>query len=40
MPEESPRLFGLEKTNRDFSKKESWGKNNLTRLSLPPCVAI
>lgn len=27
MPEESPRLFGLDKTNRDFSKKTSWGKN-------------
>jgi hypothetical protein len=27
MPEGSPRLFGLEKTNRDFTKKESWGKN-------------
>ena len=27
MPKESPQLFGLEKTNRDFSKKESWGKN-------------
>jgi len=27
MPEELPRLFGLEKTNRDFSKKTSWGKN-------------
>lgn len=27
MPEELPRLFGLDKTNRDFSKKTSWGKN-------------
>ena len=27
MSEELPRLFGLEKTNRDFTKKESWGKN-------------
>ncbi len=27
MPEELPRLFGLNKTNRDFSKKTSWGKN-------------
>ncbi len=27
MPEKSPRLFGLNKTNRDFSKKKSWGKN-------------
>lgn len=27
MSEESPSLFGLVKTNRDFSKKESWGKN-------------
>lgn len=27
MPKESPRLFGLDKTNRDFSKKTSWGKN-------------
>ena len=24
---ESPSLFGLSKTNRDFSRKESWGKN-------------
>lgn len=24
---DSPRLFGLTKTNRDFTKKESWGKN-------------
>ncbi|MBE8233643.1 MAG: HindVP family restriction endonuclease, partial [Endozoicomonadaceae bacterium] len=24
---ESPSLFGLSKTNRDFSKKDSWGKN-------------
>jgi len=24
---ETPSLFGLSKTNRDFSKKESWGKN-------------
>jgi hypothetical protein len=22
-----PRLFGIEHSNRDFSKKESWGKN-------------
>ncbi len=27
MPEELPRLFGLNKTNRDFRKKASWGKN-------------
>jgi len=27
MLEKSPRLFGLNKTNRDFSKKTSWGKN-------------
>lgn len=27
MPEEPPRLFGLNKTNRNFGKKESWGKN-------------
>lgn len=27
MSKELPRLFGLLKTNRDFSKKESWGKN-------------
>lgn len=27
MSEELPRLFGLDKTNRDFSKKTSWGKN-------------
>jgi hypothetical protein len=27
MPEELPRLFGLNKTNRNFSKKTSWGKN-------------
>ncbi|MCK5356052.1 MAG: HindVP family restriction endonuclease, partial [Methyloprofundus sp.] len=27
MSKESPGLFGLSKTNRDFSKKESWGKN-------------
>ena len=27
MADESPGLFGLSKTNRDFSKKESWGKN-------------
>lgn len=27
MPKELPKLFGLEKTNRDFSKKTSWGKN-------------
>lgn len=27
MSEELPRLFGLKKTNRDFSKKTSWGKN-------------
>ncbi|MDQ6961476.1 MAG: hypothetical protein Q9M28_02945 [Mariprofundaceae bacterium] len=25
--EEEPRLFGLSKTNRCFSKKEDWGKN-------------
>ena len=24
---DTPSLFGLSKTNRDFSKKESWGKN-------------
>lgn len=27
MSKNSPRLFGLNKTNRDFRKKESWGKN-------------
>ncbi len=27
MPTETPNLFGLNKTNRDFTKKESWGKN-------------
>lgn len=27
MPEELPRLFGLNRTNRNFSKKASWGKN-------------
>ncbi|NOQ14020.1 MAG: HindVP family restriction endonuclease [Methyloprofundus sp.] len=27
MYKDSPGLFGLLKTNRDFSKKESWGKN-------------
>ncbi|MDA8694146.1 HindVP family restriction endonuclease [Pseudomonadales bacterium] len=27
MPEKSPKLFGLNKTNRDFSKRTSWGKN-------------
>ncbi len=27
MPEKLPRLFGLNKTNRNFSKKTSWGKN-------------
>ncbi len=27
MCENTPKLFGLEKTNRDFSKKEAWGKN-------------
>ena len=27
MADESPGLFGLSKTNRDFSKKKSWGKN-------------
>lgn len=27
MSKESPSLFGLSKTNRDFSKKDSWGKN-------------
>lgn len=27
MSKELPRLFGLEKTNRDFTKKSSWGKN-------------
>lgn len=27
MPEKPPRLFGLDKTNRNFSKKTSWGKN-------------
>jgi hypothetical protein len=27
MSEDLPRLFGLDKTNRDFSKRESWGKN-------------
>lgn len=23
----SPSLYGLKKTNRDYSKKETWGKN-------------
>ncbi len=27
MTETKPGLFGLENTNRDFSLKESWGKN-------------
>ncbi len=27
MSKDSPRLFGLKKTNRDFSKKSAWGKN-------------
>ena len=27
MPEKLPRLFGLNKTNRNFTKKTSWGKN-------------
>ena len=27
MSKESPSLFGLSNTNRDFSKKDSWGKN-------------
>lgn len=27
MAAEEPRLFGLTKTNRDFTQKESWGKN-------------
>ena len=27
MSKQNPSLFGLEKTNRDFSKKEAWGKN-------------
>ncbi len=27
MPKKAPKLFGLNKTNRDFSKKTSWGKN-------------
>ena len=27
MPENTPSLFGLNKTNRNFSKKTSWGKN-------------
>jgi len=24
---ESPSLYGLKKTNRDFTKKDAWGKN-------------
>lgn len=39
MSKDSPSLFGLSKTNRDFSKKESWGKNqfnsSLKRLNTP-----
>ncbi len=27
MADESPSLYGLRKTNRDFAKKDSWGKN-------------
>jgi len=30
MPNEltiQPRLFGLSRSNRDFTNKESWGKN-------------
>lgn len=27
MAVDEPRLFGLTKTNRDFTKKEAWGKN-------------
>lgn len=27
MPTEMPNLFGLDRSNRDFNKKESWGKN-------------
>jgi len=27
MPEKLPRLFGLNKTNRNFTQKTSWGKN-------------
>jgi len=34
MPEKLPRLFGLNKTNRNFSKKHHGGRINLIRLFL------
>ncbi len=33
-----PRLFGIEHSNRDFSKKESWGKNQFNS-SFPVALA-
>ena len=33
-----PRLFGLQKCNRDFSKKNSWGKNQFNS-SFPTALA-
>ena len=38
-----PRLFGINQSNRDFTKKSSWGKNQfiaflrLMRYTLPSC---
>ena len=33
-----PRLFGINQSNRDFSKKESWGKNQFNS-SFPTALA-
>lgn len=35
---EKPRLFGIKHSNRDFSKKESWGKNQFNS-SFPAALA-
>ena len=35
---DSPGLFGLEKSNRDFTKRKSWGKNQFNS-SFPAALA-
>ncbi|RKZ70412.1 MAG: HindVP family restriction endonuclease, partial [Candidatus Parabeggiatoa sp. nov. 1] len=35
---EEPRLFGIKHSNRDFSNKESWGKNQFNS-SFPVALA-
>ncbi|MFK5968525.1 MAG: HindVP family restriction endonuclease, partial [Candidatus Marithrix sp.] len=34
-----PRLFGINNSNRDFTKKESWGKNQFNS-SFPTSLAL